>query len=263
MSFKHSVRYGSGFNTQPIGENLMFHSSDGADSSDGDRPVAVVTGWMGSKTSQLKPYIRYYNDKGMDAISLAVGPAHILFPHKAQEQMEQVMSEVLKKSPSKVIIHQFSMGGYLYSQLLRVMARKPEEYKVFGDKIAAQIFDSPPDVHGIAYGISRGFKPAFVQDIVKGGLDLVLKLMENGIGVEHRAASKQMHENYITAPSLWFYSRADVIAPAKDCEVVIKRWRENNIEVEACVFENTKHIQHGRIEPDRYFGALDSFLKNK
>jgi pimeloyl-ACP methyl ester carboxylesterase len=241
----------------------MFHSC-GIDKEDAsERTVAVVTGWMGSKTSQLKPYIKYYNDKGIDTVSLAVGPAHILFPNKAQVQMEQVMAEVLKRSPGKVIIHQFSMGGYLYSQLLRVMAKNPDSYKPFGDKICAQIFDSPPDVHGIAYGISRGFKPAFVQDIVKVVLDLALKLMENGAGAEHRAASKQMHENYITAPSLWFYSHADVIAPAKDCEVVIKRWRENDIDVEACVFENTKHIQHGRAEPERYFGALDSFLKNK
>lgn len=260
-----SQRFGSSMVAQPIGNGLMFHASDSVNVAEtkGGRTLAVVTGWMGSKTSQLKPYIKYYNDQGIDAVSLSVGPAHILFPNKAQEQMKQVMDEVLKKSPSKVIVHQFSMGGYLYSQLLRVMTKNQPDYKEFGDKISAQIFDSPPDVQGIAYGISRGVKPEFIQDVVKSSLDLVLKLLENGIGKEHRAASKQMHENYITAPSLWFYSHADVIAPAKDCEVVIQRWRDNNIVVEACVFENTKHIQHGRAEPERYFSTLDSFLKDK
>jgi len=32
-------------------------------------------------------------------------------------------------------------------------------------------------------------------------------------------------------------------------------------QVEECVWEHTPHIQHGRVDPERYFGTLDKFLK--
>ena len=126
--------------------------------------------------------------------------------------------------------------------------------------ISCQIFDSPPDMSGIAHGISKSIPNPILQaaseKIVKGYLSFV----KDTAGVEHRAASNMMHDNFVKAPSLWFYSHADIVAPSKDCQIVIEKWRNNDIPVEECVWENTKHIQHAREDPERYFGTLKSFL---
>ena len=146
-----------------IGNGMTLHSKDNSDKT--DRTVVVITGWLWSKTSQLKPYVNYYAGHGMDVLTIAVSPKHILIPDQGLKQMEDVISAATDLNPKNVIFHQFSTGGYLYGQLLRAISgeksasgKSKEHYKQFHNAIKGQIFDSPPDMRGIAYGISKGFK---------------------------------------------------------------------------------------------------------
>jgi hypothetical protein len=63
------------------------------------------------------------------------------------------------------------------------------------------------------------------------------------------------------APSLWFYSKSDPVARWEDCEIVMNKMRSKGTIVEQCVWDNTPHIQHARLDPDRYFNTLETFLK--
>ena len=126
----------------------------------------------------------------------------------------------------------------------------------------AQIFDSPPDYNSIAFGISKSMGiNGPMEKVVESFAGLYLKLAKNGAGVLHRKSSQMFHENYVSAPALWYYSRADPVARFEDCETVISKWKNNGILVEQCVWEDTPHIQHGRLDPERYFGTLKTFLE--
>lgn len=50
-----------------------------------------MAGWMGAKERQMKPYLSFYHDKGIDTLSFAVGPNHVLFPNEAKKQMNSVL----------------------------------------------------------------------------------------------------------------------------------------------------------------------------
>lgn len=229
-----------------------------------NRKVVVITGWLNANQRQLKPYVSYYLGKGLDTVTISVNAGHILDPKSGRKQMEDVMHEVMKVPTKRILFHQFSTGGYLYAQLLRVVALNPqnETFKKFHESIGAQIFDSPPDVDGIANGISKSFigNPV-MQTVSKVAVGAYLSLAKNTAGIEHREASRTMHQNTLRAPSLWFYSKADEIAPYQDCEKVIKTWRNNDIPVEECVWDDTPHIQHARKDPQRYFDTLSLFLE--
>lgn len=253
-----------------IGNGMTHYCKDNTDKTDKtDKTVVVITGWLWSKQSQLKPYVKYYAGHGMDVLTITVSPRHILVPDQGLKQMEDVISAATKLNPKNVIFHQFSTGGYLYGQLLRAISgeksasgKSKEHYEQFQKAIKGQIFDSPPDMHGIAHGISKGFQSnKFVELLVENTLKLYLRLVHNYAGVEHRASSNIFHNNIVRAPSLWFYSKSDKIAPWKDCKKVIDTWKNRNIEVEECIWEQSPHIQHGRLDPERYFGNIDSFLK--
>ena len=119
-------------------------------------------------------------------------------------------------------------------------------------------------MRGIAKGVgqSMGMGP-LVAKPVEMAISAYLALVKNTAGVEHRKASESFHTNYIGAPSLWFYSESDLVANPDDCRTVISTWREQGTHVEEVVWEKSPHIQHGRRDPERYFGSLSAFLKRE
>ncbi len=257
-----------------LGYDMKYHAAPGNHGL-GARPIVVVAGWMGAKERQMKPYLSFYHDRNIDTISFAVGPNHVLSPEKAMKQMEAVLNYVQdahnqqessgpKSSigkPSAILFHHFSVGGFLYGQAIQAM-KAHSHLNDFASNIKAQIFDSPPDYQNIPKGISRSMGiGGIVEKIIEKSAEAYLKVTYDSAGVMHRASSHAFHENQIPAPALWFYSKADPVCDWNDCVTVTSKWKAKGISVEECVWEHTPHIQHGRVDPERYFGTLDSFLK--
>lgn len=97
---------------------------------------------------------------------------------------------------------------------------------------------------------------------VELGLGTYLRLAAHtAVGRGHNEASEAFHGNTIPAPSLWFYSKADVVADWRRIEEVQGKWRDRGIVAEQCCWDDSPHIQHGRVYPERYFGALAQFLE--
>lgn len=252
-----------------VGFNMKYSVGCGGINVAGgeQRPLVVMAGWMGAKESQLKPYLKFYHEKNFDALYFAVGPKHVLSPDSAMEHMEFVLSSVADNKgeigdPSKIVFHHFSMGGYLYGQALIAMQNNPEKFNKVKNKICAQIFDSPPDFNSIATGLSAsiGINSVPIKKAVAMAANAYLAATADNVGVKHRAASAAFHGNSTPAPALWYYSKADPVSLYTDCETVCGKWRAAGIEVEECVWDHTPHIQHGRLDPDRYFGTLERFL---
>lgn len=144
------------------------------------------------------------------------------------------------------------------------MKNHSEQYDPVRKAIQAQIFDSPPDYNSIALGISKSMGlGGFLEKGVEKTASALLELTKDTVGKQHRAASAAFHDNYVPAPSLWFYSRADPVSRWDDCITVTTKWKNRGTEVQACTWEDTPHIQHGRLYPDQYFGTLKEFLEKR
>ncbi len=113
-------------------------------------------------------------------------------------------------------------------------------------------------------GLAAHFFPSEqnpLRFLVKFTIEIFMKITASTNGVEWKASSNTFHNNYLKhAPSLWFYSKADPVSRFEDCETVINKWKHLGIDVTAIRWDDTPHIQHGRKDPDRYFGELDIFL---
>ena len=252
----------------PTARSLGFDMKyEACGESDSTKKVAVVCGWMGAKSRQLRVYKEFYHARGYDTLSFACGPQHVLMPSYAMKVMQKVVKEISSGGGGgdrDVIFHHFSMGGYLFGQMLRhLQTLEGNKGKEFQKAIIGQVFDSPPDFRSIAKGVSQSMGVPASSPIavaVEMAMRLYLFVSSKTAGVEHRAASAAFHTNYISAPSLWFYSRSDPVALSEDCEKVISTWRKQGTSVKEVVWDDTPHIQHARVDPERYFGALDKFL---
>lgn len=287
-----------------LGSNLTYHAASDSKphriSPHGTRrPLVLVAGWMGAKARQLKPYLRFYHDRGFDTLSFAVGPQHVLFPDQATAQMRLALDHCLTPAASEtrpltsLAFHMFSVGGFCYGQMLRILAEE-DRYNEVPRMISAQIFDSPPDIKGIARGaccvhrlnsttwdcpngprdlrrmhcpilagVSRSMgvgEP--LSTAVEYGLSGYLALTANtAVGRGHEAASAAFHGNSLSAPSLWYYSKADLVADWQRIEAVQDKWRSRGTSIEQCRWDDSPHIQHGRVDPERYFATLAGFLQ--
>ena len=198
-----------------LGYDMQYHSALCAD--DSPRPLVVIAGWMGAKERQMRPYLNFYHERNIDTISFAVGPNHVLFPEKAMEQMESVLTAVAAAhngeatksvsvkapggkiaQPSSILFHHFSVGGFLFGQALIAMQKHPH-LRTISTATKAQIFDSPPDYQNISKGIARSMGVGgLMEQVVEKSARLYLKATENGAGVMHRASSHAFHENTIS-----------------------------------------------------------------
>jgi hypothetical protein len=257
LSLPEAIKHHQIVNYRP---NLALSNSDPISKK---KKLAVVIGWLGAKDYQMKSYLSFYHHHGFDTLSFAIGPRHILAPAEAMKHMENVWDTAFEQSPdAEIVIHAFSVGGYLYGQSLRCIEKTPERYGKLKSQIRAQVFDSPPDHGSIAHGISKSFHlPRPFEKPLEMIFQSYLTLTHNTTGVEHRAASYSFHNNFISSPALFFYSLSDPISRSQDCEQVIKTWRSNGIPVTSCQWEKSPHIQHGRLDPERYFGELEKLLE--
>ena len=226
------------------------------------KKLVVMIGWLGAKDSQMKTYLSYYHSHGFDTLSFAVGPRHVIFPHDAMKHMENVWDTAAELSPNTpILLHAFSMGGYLFGQSLRCIESQPERYGYLRSQIKAQVYDSVPDHGSIAHGISKSFNlPSPFEKAIEMMAKGYLTFTHDTAGVEHRAASHSFHNNFVQAPALFYYSLSDPISRYQDVERVMKTWEGNGIPVEGCKWEKSPHIQHARRDPERYFGELEKLL---
>ena len=234
------------------------------------KKLAIVAGWMGAKQRQLKPYISFYHQRGYNVLSYAVGPIHVLKPLTATAMMDRVINIAVNgednnidTKPNVVVMHCFSVGGYLTGQMLRILDKedRKEDKQSIHKLVKAQIYDSPPDMRSIPNGVgaSIGMGP-IVSKVVASIIRSYLYIVRNTVGVEHKASSDAFHQNHIPAPSLWFYSKSDPVALEEDINTVINKWNKNGRVTSTTIWEDSPHIQHARIDPERYFGSLAGFI---
>lgn len=250
-----------------FGFDMKFHKLNNNEDQN-PKKIVIISGWLGAKENQLKPYLQYYHKNGFDSISFAVGPRDVLLPSVQNNQITKALDFVKSENSNsmkydRVVFHNFSVGGFLFGQMLRNLQTDNLLSDFTKDIVKAQVFDSPPDFNGIAAGVSKSMGIGGLgEKTIEFVLSTYLKAVENSYGKDHKAASHSFHTNFIQAPALWFYSKADPVARWEDCAEVIRKWRESGTSVRECIWESTPHIQHARLDPERYFGTLDEFLKH-
>ena len=60
---------------------------------------------------------------------------------------------------SATTLHGFSIGGFVWGQVMAMMSADEEKYGKVVDQIVGQIWDSPVDVEGISQGMGTAMFP--------------------------------------------------------------------------------------------------------
>merc|ERR1711988_1548197 len=123
----------------------------------GERPLILLFGWLMAQTKHLRKYSDYYMGKSMDVLQVRIDPAQLMWPTKAQGIINDIYSFVQDPAYCKrpMVVHGFSVGAYLYGELLNIMHKNAEEGLSVARRLKGQILDSPADYTNIPLGVGR------------------------------------------------------------------------------------------------------------
>lgn len=228
-----------------------------------ERPVVLLFGWLMSKEKHLERYADWYTDKGMDVVGVLSRAPHVVKPaysHALSKQLVDLLHEESDMVRRPVVIHGFSVGGYLCGQFIREVEQRGLSAE-FQRRTKAQVFDSPVDYEGIPFGVAKAISDnAAVQKVTEASLQLFMRVNKPAMH-EYVMSSKTFKRNPLRVPTHVMYSHKDPICDAHRIEAVMAEWRKQGHAVSHSVFDDSEHVQHMRKYYDDYYRDLMAFLK--
>jgi len=229
------------------------------------RPVVVLFGWLLAKSRHLHKYGELYHQHGADVITVKLEVMEILRPKKAEQVAAKLLNELTSAENihRPVIVHGFSVGGYLYSHVLNLM-EKLDKFSPVKSRIRGQVFDSPVDFHGIPYGISNAASEnPFVRWLMKSSIESYLALFARYTTKVYVAHSHLFHNNPVRSPALFLFSKDDKVADVNRCQACADHWKVKlNMNVRQKCFESSPHVSHFYVHNKEYTQAVKDFLSD-
>lgn len=221
------------------------------------RPVVLLIGWLHSKAKHVQKYAQFYNMEGMHTISLTPRVGHVLNVPEA-ERLARALQDLLHQEhmvERPVVVHGFSVGGYLYGQYLHQLQRCGLLHTDAGadasaaaaskplSKIAGQVYDSPVDFDGIPFGISRAVtQNPLLQRSIQGAISLFLALRPTNRAA-YTASANLFKANPFSTPTHIFYSHSDPVCDVDRIESVMEAMRQRGVAVSSSEYHDTDHVQ--------------------
>ncbi|KAK7098220.1 transmembrane protein 53-like [Littorina saxatilis] len=278
-----AARWLSGGRSSPsvIKRNVEGFELTSIDTSCGQqpRPVVVLIGWLNAKRKHLRKYQEVYWDRGFDVLTMDVTPVHIVRPRagiKYTHRLLKALQENDELSSRQVVVHGFSIGAFIYTQLqlllhqqreaprrhqpLRRVLQQDDDFEAdLGERIAGLVMDSPAYMDHMCHGIANSLthNPA-ARKLISRSLLLYLAAFPRSVTHHYQESHRMFHHN--TVPTLILYSPADLISSADTSERYVKEWRAKGYPVSTCKFQDSTHVGHYRDNPEKYVAALHSFL---
>lgn len=247
---------------------VSYHRAD----SQGASPrVAVLFGWINGTEKQLMKYADLYLRRGVSAVVVQSRARHVMDPVFGAGCAQHVAGFLEAEEPdSRIFIHGFSVGGFLYGQLLRTLDSAPTEIRLprapgvtgrWSSRVAGQFFDSAVDVDGVPTGLARAATARpWAQKVISATVSSLLSLRP-AVSREHNASSSAFRGHILPVPSTMLYSAQDKIADPAHIERAAGQWRERGVPVRMCRVQDSPHIQHLRHHADQYEAAVEEMLQ--
>lgn len=162
----------------------------------------------------------------------------------------------------KILLHGFSIGGYLWSECLIVMDQDRVKYRNVFNRIVGQIWDSAADIIDIR---KHGPKAIFpnnlrLENLMRNYMNYHFETFYELATKHYFRASQAAFDNFIQAPALFYVSKNDLIGDEPSNRRVSNSWIANGTNVTWKCFDNSPHVGHFFKHREEYLRILTDFL---
>ncbi|KAG5845199.1 hypothetical protein ANANG_G00136290 [Anguilla anguilla] len=260
----------SGVTAHKISKKVTFYANESAAAAPhgppqvgGVRPLLVLFPWLGSRPKALSKYCEIYFRVGFDVLIVESELSQFLWPRWGLEYGANIL-DLLQDDrfvSRPLLVHAFSIGGYLFAQMLTHIARDPQRYRGVTERVQGQVYDSLVDgsLERIAVGLGKSMFPNF-EGLVRWLSLLYFRALEKQTLEQLNSAVVEFWNNPITAPSLFFYSEDDPLCDPRKLEELMELWSKRGTPVQCRKWARSIHAGHLRQHPQEYLTTLEHFL---
>jgi len=152
-----------------------------------NRPLLVILTWLLSKRQHVMKFVNLYMEQGFDVAVVSLTPWQLMWPTKGSRVsiyniivLQSIYYKIFKtyfqlvaadlltflkqnESYQQILLHGFSVGGYMWGEALDLMESNKEKYSGIVDRIVGQVWDSIADVREITIGLPHAVFPKNVM----------------------------------------------------------------------------------------------------
>lgn len=228
-----------------------------------NRPLLVVLSWLLSKRRHVMKYANLYLEQGFDIVFVSITPWQLMWPTKGSRLVAADLLKFLDdQNYQQILLHGFSVGGYMWGEVLELIQSDREKYGYVIDRIVGQIWDSAADVTELSIGTPRAVFPKnqMLQNMLQKYLDYHLKTFHKQSTQYYIRSSQLFHTNLVRSPALFFMSKTDPVGTVTNNLRIKERWETLGVKTYVKIFEKSSHVGHYRKYPKEYVAELYAFL---
>ncbi|CAK9804922.1 Transmembrane protein 53 [Anthophora quadrimaculata] len=228
------------------------------------RPLLVLFSWLLAKRKYLMKYMDLYLEQNFDILIVSVTPWQMLWPVKGSRLVAADLLEFLTQQQNyqQILLHGFSVGGYMWGEVLDLVQSNHQKYCNVIDRIVGQVWDSLVYVTGIPLGIPRAVFPKneMLQRILQKYLEYHLKTFYKQSTQYYVQSSHMFHRNLVRTPALFLVSKTDPVGAIIHNMRVRDQWDTLGVKTYVKIFEKSPHVGHYPMYPKEYVLELYTFL---
>lgn len=229
-----------------------------------ERPLMVMLSWLMAKKKHVYKYADIYLKHDFDVLNVNISPWQLLWPTKGTQVVAKDLLRFLdvNASYSPLVLHGFSVGAYLWGEVLVNISSEKQRYDNLVNRIVGQVWDSAADITEIPIGLPVAVFPRnkVLQNTMRQYVLYHLKTFDKVATVHYVRSSQMFHTNLIKAPAQFFVSKTDPIGAVPSNQRVRENWENMGIQVNWKCWDKSPHVGHFRAHPKEYIGELENFL---
>ncbi|XP_063980090.1 transmembrane protein 53 [Diachasmimorpha longicaudata] len=235
------------------------------DGKPNEKPLLVLLSWLMAKPKHVRKYAQLYLEQGFDVMHVGSTPWQIMWPVKGTRPIAYDLLAFLEqnsKNYQQIMIHGFSVGGYMWGELLTYVHQDRHRYDPLMERVVGQVWDSAVDVSEMCVGIPRAvFKNnAVMQKILEKYLEYHLKTFYNQATQYYIRSSQMFHTNLVKSPALFLMSNTDTVGTVESNMRVRDSWESMGTPTYVKIFDKSPHVGHFQKYPKEYTHELYTFL---
>lgn len=230
------------------------------------RPLAVMFEWISADKKHFHKYSDIYLERGYDVLAVSLSVRQLLWPTSGSQIVAGETLEFLNENPvfNPLLLHGFSIGGYLWGEVLVLMDQNVPKYQPLINRIKGQIWDSTPDAAGFYKGFPKAIFPnnALLRLAVEKSIVYHLRIFHDSATKHYLKASELFHNTPVKAPALLLIAKNDVVASYKSVLKLKDDWDAAGMKTRLKSWEKSKHVSHLRFHKEEYIDSLNTFLSS-
>ncbi|KAI4463775.1 hypothetical protein MML48_4g00020442 [Holotrichia oblita] len=234
------------------------------------RPLAVMPTWLMANEKHINKNAKFYLDYGFDVLNIKLQMWQLLLPTKGTQvivinmRISPLNYKLANQTYSPLVLHGFSIGGYLWGEALVQMKSDKKRYQPIADKISGQIWDSLADITQIPIGTPAAMFPnnKLLQTILRSYLVFHMKAFDKIATCHYRKSRDAFFENIVNVPMLIFGSKIDPVATEETLRTLKEHLESKGSKVYWKIWDDSPHVSHLFKYPEEYTKIMTDYLKD-